>query len=106
MAFCAAEAQPAFTQRGDVGARDGYIRRDFGQHQIEDRRARVHDAARQDRRAVGDDICTSRLDAARENLAAVIGALEHAMHMIAARAMTRRENKAGDRLENKCAAFR
>ena len=103
MAFCAAEAQPAFTQRGDVGARDGYIRRDFGQHQIEDRRARVHDAAgqahdgravikiaeqehraRKDRRAVGDDICTSRLDAARENLAAVIGALEHAMHMIAA----------------------
>ena len=84
MAFWAAEAQPAFTQRGDVGARDGYIRRDFGQHQIEDRRARVHDAARQDRRAVGDDICTSRLDAVRENLAAVIGALEHAMHMITA----------------------
>lgn len=40
--------------------------------------------ARQDRRAVGDDICTSRLDAARENLAAVIGALEYAMHMITA----------------------
>ena len=40
MAFCAAEAQPAFTQRGDVGARDGYIRRDFGQHQIEDRHSR------------------------------------------------------------------
>lgn len=54
MAFCAAEAQSAFTQRGDVGARDGYIRRDFGQHQIEDRRARVHDAAGQahDGRAV------------------------------------------------------
>lgn len=47
MAFCAAEAQPAFTQRGNVGARNGYIRRDFGQHQIEDRRARVHDAAGQ-----------------------------------------------------------
>ena len=35
-------------------------------------------------RPAGDDICTSRLDAVRENLAAVIGALEHAMHMIAA----------------------
>ena len=87
MAFCASEAQSALAERRDVGARDGNIRRDFGQHQIEDRRARVHDAAgqahdgravlkiaeqehraRQDQRAVGDDICTSRLDAAGKTL--------------------------------------
>ena len=47
MALCAAEAQTAAAERGDLLLRDLQSCSDPRQDEIEDRRLRVHDAARQ-----------------------------------------------------------